>query len=136
MKKLLIVLMSMIMVMAMASCGEHQKDTPVADIAFVTIEIDFPDESGVADVEDVEIEVPGGSSVLDVLMAYSEQFNCEVLMSDTSKTAYVTSIGGVAATDVAGWVYEVNDEMVMEAADKCVLNDGDEVSWDFETWGE
>ena len=137
MKKVLVVLMTLVMTFAMTACGGGA-DAPADDSAMISVEIgiDYPDESGVADVEDAVVEIPEGGSVMDALNAYAEANDCEMLMDETSATPYVVSIGGIAATDVAGWVYEVNDEMVMETADAYVVSAGDEISWDFETWGE
>ncbi len=134
MKKVLIGLMVLVMVFAMSACGGS--DEPTSDAAMITveIEIDYPDETGVADIEDVVVEVPEGSAVLDVLNAYGETNGCEIVMDENATPPYVIGIGGVEATDTAGWVYEVNDEMVMESADACVVNAGDEISWSFETW--
>ena len=139
MKKVLTIMLGMIMVFALAGCGgSGEKNAGNADDPQMTvyIEIDYPDASGVKDVDDFKLQVAEGSSVLQVLQAYAEANGCEVVMSDDSATAYVTSIGGVAVTDAAGWVYEVNDEMVLEAADVYILKDGDEASWEFTTWGE
>lgn len=143
MKKVLVFLMSMIMVFVLAACGggsdsgsaEGAAEEAAANIT-VVMEIDYPDESGVADVEDASVEIPEGASVLDALNAYADANSCEIVMADSSDSPYVTSIGGVEATDTAGWVYELNDEMLMESADACVLAAGDEISWSFETWGE
>lgn len=140
MKKLYLILLSAIMMFSLCACGKSENtdggNSPVSEEANIKIqfEIDYPDESGAEDVDDIEISIPAGSSAMEALNEYANNNNCEIVMSDKSATAYVVSIGGVAATDTAGWVYEINDEMVMEAADKCKLNDGDEVSWSFETW--
>ena len=135
MKKVLTVLMTLVMVFAMTACG-GSADAPAEDAAMITveIEIDYPDETGVADAEEVVVEVPEGSAVLDVLNAFAEANGCEIVMDENATPPYVIGIGGVEATDTAGWVYEVNDEMVMESADECVVNAGDEISWSFETW--
>ena len=116
MKKYAILLIVVIMALALASCGsgdttgqQQQTDAPSEEAITVTIDISYPDESGLADVEDATVTVDSESSVL---------------------------INGVAETDTAGWVYEVNDEMVMESADACILTDGDSISWDFESWTE
>ena len=144
MKKLSVIILALIMVFAMAACGGNSQNNGSSDNGqtsdapqmTVVIDIDYPDASGIADVDDVKMQVVKGSSVLTVLNEYAAANNCEVVMSDTSSTAYVVSIGGLEATDTAGWVYEVNDQMIMESADVCILEDGDKVSWDFETWGE
>lgn len=138
MKRILVVLMTLVMVFAMTACGggDNAGSTDGAATITVNMEIDYPDESSIPDVEDVKVDIPEGGSVLDALNAYAKANDCEILMDESADPPYVISIGGLAATDSAGWVYEVNDEMVMESADACVLNAGDEVSWSFETWGE
>ena len=139
MKKLSIVIMSLILVFAMASCGGNNSSgngDAAGDMISVVIDIDFPDESGIADVDDMRIEVADGSTVLDVLNAYAENNDGEIIMDETSDTPYVTSINGAAATAAAGWVYEVNDEMVMDSADKYVVKNGDKIDWSFETWDD
>lgn len=136
MKKVLVVLMTLIMVFAMTACGGGSTADAPAGTITVEIEIDYPDDSGIADVEDVKVDLPEGATVLDALNIYAQVNDCEILMHETANPPYVIGIGGLEATDTAGWVYEINDEMVMESADACVLNAGDEISWSFETWGE
>lgn len=134
MKKVLVILMTLIMVFAMTACGGGSNGGGSGATITVEIEIDYPDESGIADVEDMRVEIAEGGSVLDALNAYAEANGCDVVMDENATPPYVIGIGGLEATATAGWVYEVNDEMVMESADACVLNAGDEVSWSFETW--
>lgn len=134
MKKVLVILMTLVMVFAMTACGGGNNGGGSGATITVEIEIDYPDESGIADVEDMRVEIAEGSSVLDALNAYAEANGCDVVMDENATPPYVIGIGGLEATATAGWVYEVNDEMVMESADACVLNAGDEVSWSFETW--
>ena len=141
MKKYAILLIVVIMALALASCGsgdttgqQQQTDAPSEEAITVTIDISYPDESGLADVEDATVD--SESSVLSALITYGNANDIEVLTDEASENPYVTSINGVAETDTAGWVYEVNDEMVMESADACILTDGDSISWDFESWTE
>ena len=134
MKKVLVILMALVMVFAMTACGGGSNGGGSGATITVEIEIDYPDESGIADVEDMRVEIAEGGSVLDALNAYAEANGCDVVMDENATPPYVIGIGGLEATETAGWVYEVNDEMVMESADACVLNAGDEVSWSFETW--
>ena len=143
MKKLSIFLTTLIMVFALTGCGSNddtakdgQTNTASGETITVTMDISYPDESGLADVEDAPVTVDSESSVLNALITYADANDIEVVMDESSANPYVTSINGVAATDVAGWVYEVNDQMVMESADACILSDGDNVSWDFESWTE
>lgn len=135
MKKVLVILMTLVMVFAMTACGDGA-EAPSDSGATITVEfeIDYPDGSGVADVEDITLEIPEGSSVLDALYAYGEAYDCEVLLDDTSSMTYVCSIGGVSEESNAGWTYEVNDEQSMETADDHILEAGDEVYWAFQVW--
>lgn len=137
MKKVLVILMTLIMAFAMTACGGGT-DAPAGDTAMidVCIEIDYPDVEGQPDVEDYRFQIPEGSTALDMLHAYGEEANVEIVMSDTSDTAYVTSIGGVAETDGAGWVYEVDDEMTLDAADEYIVKQGAEITWEFMSWAE
>lgn len=137
MKKVSVVLMALIMMFAMAACG-GSSDAPAGDAAMidVTIEIDFPDVDGQPDVEDYKFQIPEGSTALDMLNLYAEAESVEIVMSDTSATAYVTSIGGVAETDGAGWVYEVDDEMTLDAADEHIVKQGAEITWEYMSWDE
>jgi len=134
MKKILVLMMALVMVLGMTACGSSS--TPAGDVAEITVtmEIDFPDGSNVADVEDAQVIVPEGSSVYDVLKAYADANNVEVVLEESSTSDYVSSIGGVAQTENSGWVYEVNDEMVMESATTCVANNGDVVDWEVQSW--
>ena len=134
MKKVLVILMTLVMVFAMTACGGNSGSNSSTGTVTVEIEIDYPDESGIADVEEAVVEIPEGGTVLEALNTYAEANGCEIVMEENATPPYVISIGGLEATATAGWVYEVNDEMVMESADACVVNNGDEISWSFETW--
>lgn len=143
MKRISLLLAGILMMFTITACGnnnaasDQQSDTS-ADTATVTvtIDIDFPDDSNVADVDDATITVNDGSSVLAVLEAYADENSGEVLLDESSESPYVTSINGVAATDTAGWIYEVNDETIMESADKYIVKNGDDISWDFDSWSD
>ena len=168
MKKLLVLMVSAIMVIALAACGtagsaDNTTNAPadngnaaasseagtasgdaektdggdaVEGEITVELEIDYPDGSGVRDVEDVKYNVPSNSSALDVLQLYAKENNFEVVMDESSPTAYVISVNGVEATDSAGWIYELNDESIMEQASDVIVAQGDEVSWSFEEWSD
>ena len=136
MKKVLVVLMTLVMVFAVTACGDNETASGTGQMIDVCIEIDYPDASGIADVKDYEFQVPEGTTALNMLHAYGEAAGVEIVMSDTSVTAYVTSIGGVAETMDSGWVYEVNDEMTLETADEYVVEPGTEITWEFMSWAE
>ena len=124
------------MVFAMTACGGGSNAGGSGQMIDVCIEIDYPDVEGQPDVEDYKFQIPEGSTALDMLHAYGEEAGVEIVMSDTSATAYVTSIGGVAETDGAGWVYEVDDEMTLDAADQYVVKQGAEITWEYMSWDE
>jgi predicted small lipoprotein YifL len=135
MKKLLVLMMALVMVLSMTACGGNGADPgDTAAEMTVTVEIDFPDGSAMADVEEANVTLPEGSTIYDVLKSYADANNMEVILDQSGSTDYITSIGGVAQTDNSGWVYEVNDEMVMEPATTCVVNNGDVIDWEVQTW--
>ena len=136
MKKVLVVLMTLVMVFAVTACGDNETASGTGQMIDVCIEIDYPDASGIADVKDYEFQVPEGTTARNMLHAYGEAAGVEIVMSDTSVTAYVTSIGGVEQTADAGWIYEANDEMVMDAADEYVLEEGTVITWEYMSWSD
>ncbi|MBP3385024.1 MAG: DUF4430 domain-containing protein [Firmicutes bacterium] len=136
MKKLALIFLALIMVFSMAACGGNDSGSGSGTVISVEIDIDYPDASGIADVEDFVMEVPEGTNALEMLEMYCDENDIEMLMATGSPTEYVTSINGVAESADAGWVYEVNDEMTMEAADKCVLTEGMGITWEYMSWAE
>ena len=137
---------ALLMLLAAAGCGsggdsqdaagDGNADAGSGQTITITMDIGFPDESGVADIEDAAVTVDEGCSVLNALVTYCNDNDIEVVTDEFSENPYVTGINGVMEDDTAGWTYEVNDEMIMESADACILRDGDEVSWEFESWSE
>ena len=143
MRKAIVILLSFVMILAFAGCGsdsqseDEQTQQAAAETTIqITMDISFPDDSGMEDIEDASVTVESGSSVLNALNVYADEADLEIEMDNASENPYVTGIGGILESDTAGWIYEVNDEMVMESADACILNDGDNVSWNYESWGE
>ena len=128
------------MILFSVSCGsqsstDNSNESSANDIS-IMMSIDFPGDSEKADIENVSVSAEEGSSVLDILIKYADENNIKVITDDTNGNPYVTSIDGISETDNSGWTYELNDEMVMEAADQCIVNDGDEIDWSFESWSE
>ena len=143
MKKLLVLMTALIMVLAMTACSiEPSDDGSDAKMINTSIVIDYPDVDDEnlekAEMQDIEAAmiVEEGTSAMDMLLSYADANNLEVIMDESSPTAYVTSIGGVAQTDDAGWVYEVDGEMTMDAADQLILEEGMKITWEFMSWGE
>ena len=73
------------------------------------------------------VEVPDGSTVLDVLKASGVEFES----SDGSYGAYVTSIDGKAAEGNSGWTYSVNGEQPTVGCGEYEVADGDVVTWEY-----
>lgn len=79
-----------------------------------------------------EVEVPEGSSLLDVLQLTCQQQKLPVEVSGSP--AYVISIGGLRAgdvTDMAGWTYTVNGESVMVGCSEQKVKAGDQITWTY-----
>ncbi len=144
MKKVLALMLALIMVLAMTACSsiEPSDDGSDAKLINVKIEIDYPDvddeDLEKAEKEDIEaaMTVEEGTSVIDMLYSYADANGIEVLLDESSPSLYVTSIDGVEQSSDAGWVYMINDEMVMDAADELIVEEGMEVTWEYMSWGE
>ena len=149
MKKISLSLTTLVMVFimsAMVACGGGSGDNNGGNAAAsgsgdngtvtVTMDVDFPDSSGVRDIDDAHVTVENGSSVLDVLNTYAADNNIEVTVDESSASPYITAINGVSQTDTAGWIYEVNDNMIMESAADFIVSNGDKIDWDFDEWAD
>ena len=149
MKKISLSLTTLVMVFimsAMVACGGGSGDNNGGNAAAsgsgdngtftVTMDVDFPDSSGVRDIDDARVTVENGSSVLDVLNTYAADNNIEVTVDESSASPYITAINGVSQTDTAGWIYEVNDNMIMESAADFIVSNGDKIDWDFDEWAD
>ena len=149
MKKISLSLTNLVMVFimsAMVACGGGSGDNNGGNAAAsgsgdngtvtVTMDVDFPDSSGVRDIDDARVTVENGSSVLDVLNTYAADNNIEVTVDESSASPYITAINGVSQTDTAGWIYEVNDNMIMESAADFIVSNGDKIDWDFDEWAD
>ena len=149
MKKISLSLTTLVMVFimsAMVACGGGSGDNNGGNAAAsgsgdngtvtVTMDVDFPDSSGVRDIDDARVTVENGSSVLDVLNTYAADNNIEVTVDESSASPYITAINGVSQTDTAGWIYEVNDNMIMESGGGFIVSNGDKIDWDFDEWAD
>ncbi|MDY3014956.1 MAG: DUF4430 domain-containing protein [Evtepia sp.] len=79
-----------------------------------------------------ELEVPEGSSLLDVLQLVGQQQKLSVEVSGSP--AYVVGIGGLRAgdaTDMAGWTYTVNGESIMVGCSEQKVEEGDQIAWTY-----
>lgn len=139
MKKLFTIFTVIVLTIVLTSCGDNNQENSVSyeDTSEITVvlDIDFPDDCGVDDIEDLTLTVPEDSSVLDVLNTWAGDKNT-VTLDPSSENPYVTGINGISASSSAGWIYEVNDEMIMESADAHNVENGDKISWEYENWSE
>ena len=144
MKKILALMAALIMVLAMTACSsiEPSDDGSDAKMINVAIEIDYPDvddeELEKAEKKDIEAKmmVEEGTSAIDMLYSYADANDIDVVLDESSPTIYVISIDGVEQTADAGWVYEVNDEMTMDAADELIVEEGMKITWEYTSWGD
>lgn len=153
MKKILALMAALIMVLAMTACSsiEPSDDGSDAKMINVVIEIDYPDvdddaddtdsdelPAGTAEKQDIEAKmtVEEGTSAIDMLYSYADANGIDVVLDESSPTIYVISIDGVEQTNDAGWVYEVNDEMTMDAADELIVEEGMKITWEYTSWDD
>ena len=144
MKKILALMAALIMALAMTACSsiEPSDDGSDAKMINVAIEIDYPDvddeDLEKAEKKDIEAKmmVEEGTSAIDMLYSYADANGIDVVLDESSPTIYVTSIDGVEQTNDAGWVYEVNDEMTMDAADELIVEEGMKITWEYTSWDD
>lgn len=137
MKRFLLIMTALIMVLAMTACGsiEPSDDGSDANMINTSIVIDYPEDSDKEDVQ-VAMIVEEGTSAMEQLYSFADDNNLDVVLDESSPTIYVTSINGVEQTADAGWVYEVNDEMTMDAADELMLEEGMKITWKYSSWAD
>ena len=135
MKKLVVVLMAMVMTFSICACGAAGEGGEDAAMINANICIDYPDDCGIDDVEAAMI-IEEGTSAMDMLYAYADQEGFELTLSENSQTVYFTAINGVEETADAGWVYEVDGEMTMDAADDCIVTEGMTITWEYMSWSD
>lgn len=142
--KLGIVLLIMLVLLTVSSC-----DTPevanaevydnTAEANWVLLTIDYPEESGIQDLEAFKVySLNGQMTPMNILQSYGET-NCIPVVISEGNPGYVQGIGGVFENDYnnpSGWVYTVNDEQLMEAASDYELSSEDHVTWSYVTYSE
>lgn len=137
MKKVLVLMIAVILTLAMTACSniEPSDDGSDAKMINVAIEIDFPDDAEKDDIQAAMI-VEEGTNAMDQLYSYADDNNLEVVLDESSPTIYVTAIDGVEQTDDAGWVYKIDGEMTMDAADELKLTEGMKITWAYMSWAD
>ncbi|MBP3383990.1 MAG: DUF4430 domain-containing protein [Firmicutes bacterium] len=141
MKKLFLIIAALVMALSITACTvDPSDDGSNTKMITVYMNIDFPDadDEEVApgtvcppDIEDYKMKVEEGATMMQILESFASQNDLEVLVDTTSPTVYVTSIGGVAQTATAGWMYEINDETIWEEAGTYTPAHRDEITWEF-----
>lgn len=74
-----------------------------------------------------------GATVFDALEGVCADNGLAI---EYKRKTYIEGIGGLKALDCgasSGWTYRVNGELIMKAASKCELNDGDRIEWIYVT---
>lgn len=127
------------LVLALAGCGgtatapQTDEQTTAegsaeAQDAHISVAVIVDGSAADGDVIEATVDLPEGANAFDALM----MAGVEVESQDSDYGIYVSSVNGLAAGangEYSGWLYAVNGEDGMVAADECLLADGDEVRW-------
>ena len=87
---------------------------------------------GFTPVENAPFSVEEGTNVLDATQIYCVSNDIDIEIGGSGD--YVTSLMGVSEKDMAdttGWIFKVNGESGSLGADEEILEEGDEISWEF-----
>jgi len=95
----------------------------------VTVEVDATAMEG-GTKEAAQSAVAEGATVMDAL----EASGLDYVSENGDYGVYITSILGFEAESNGGWVYSVNGESGVTAADAAVVADGDTVTWEYVTF--
>ncbi len=79
--------------------------------------------------EPIAYDGQDNKNVLELLKA-----NHQVQSVDSSYGTYVQAIDGINSTENSVWLYYINNEPGLEAADKAVTKTGDKVEWRYESF--
>lgn len=85
-------------------------------------------------LKDIEVEVYGDATVLEILEAVSKETNTPIVVSEMSSMKYVSAINhleGGSVGDMSGWLYDINRESATVGADQMKVKNGDKVRWAF-----
>lgn len=140
MKKLLSLIMILALCFTMASCAkEAEPEVPENVVNPINVSISILDNpndevtvDGFTPVEKTEFTVEEGTNVLDAthLFCVSNDISIEI----DSAGSYIVSMAGAGEKDeeaTTGWIFKVNGESGNLGAKEEVLEDGDEISWEF-----
>lgn len=138
MKKILSVLCVLILIFTTAACSSQPEvdDTPVVNPVNLSFSLlDGDDDLELEDFEKIENDpfiAEEGSTVLEATQLYCMSHDLSISV-DSSK-GYVTEIAGLSEGDYnnqTGWVFTVNGEMGMLAADEQIVEENDKIAWEF-----
>lgn len=109
----------------------EEKNEPIAQLVSITV-------SGLDGkvIYSAEKEHRKQMTALDLLLETAEEKNVPVIYSGGKSAAYVTGIGGLSEKDngpESGWVYTINDEIIMRPCGKCLLSPNDKVVFKYIT---
>ena len=138
MKKILSVLCVLILIFTTAACSSQPEvdDTPVVNPVNLTFSLlDGDDDLELEDFEKIENDpffAEEGSTVLEATQLYC--MSHDISISVDSSKGYVTEIAGLSEGDYnnqTGWVFTVNGEMGMLAANEQIVEENDKIAWEF-----
>lgn len=142
-KKYLLLVLVLVIALGTCACTINPADDG-SDMKTIRVEmnIDYPDADDeefygiegltfLPDAEDYVMKVEEGATVMQILESFATQNNIEIQVEKDGDSVYVTSIGGVAAGENTGWIYEIEDKRAdVPASDYTPVN-GDEITWEF-----
>ena len=138
MKKILSVLCVLILIFTTAACSSQPEvdDTPVVNPVNLSFSLlDGDDDLELEDFEKIENDpfiAEEGSTVLEATQLYC--MSHDISISVDSSKGYVTEIAGLSEgnyNNQTGWVFTVNGEMGMLAADEQIVEENDKIAWEF-----
>ena len=139
MKRALSIFLILILCLSFVACGAPSDDglgeieNPMTVyISFADADDDDLEVTGLKEIEKTEFYAEEGSSVFEATQVFCINNNLDYQLS--SDGTYLESMLGFTEGDFdkyAGWIYEVNGEMVMASASDCVLEEGDVITWEF-----
>ena len=140
MKKIFSAIMILILCISMASCGAKKVPVSADDIINpVNVSISISDSSkdqltgdGVKSVEKTEFIVEEGTNVLDATQLFCIANDIDFTVGPSGD--YISSLNGLKEKDLedtTGWIFLLNGEMGNKSAKDEVLEEGDEISWEF-----
>lgn len=141
--KIILIVFVLVLSFALVACEDNPETDEVIDnkteASWILLTIDFPEESGLEDISEYKVYTLNEKGTpLSILQSYGETTKVPVVVAD-GPLAYVQGIGGVFENDFmkpSGWVYTVNSEVIMEAADSYELMAEDSVVWSYVSYNE